>query len=215
MLARGKVSAGQSERGAIFTSESTSTLPREGAEQLSSAIAYKSVPVGTLISLAQVREDLLPGVPLQNGAQKPFAASGQAKCARLCGLLRFASFFKKKKRKFFMFWLSCNAVVLGLFVPSSAPACAASSGLSVSLSSVIRFATKSTRRSGPSPSCDQIHFDAEIHFACAATDPLDDQAHLTIKYAAPAAVRVGLTIKSKQIIRAGSGVCAHFEVVDQ
>ena len=69
--------------------ESESTLPRESAEQPSSAIAYTSVAVGTLISPAQVREERLPEVPLQNGAQKPLVTSGQEKCPRLCGLLSF------------------------------------------------------------------------------------------------------------------------------
>ena len=60
-LARGKVRARQGSRLTMFASESAPTLPREGAEQRSSAIAYKSVACAASSGSSACPAQSIPG----------------------------------------------------------------------------------------------------------------------------------------------------------
>ena len=77
-LARRNGRARQGSRLTMLASETASTLPREGAEQRSSAIAYKSVACAASSGSSACPAQTIPG--LRNGAQKPLVRSGQEKC---------------------------------------------------------------------------------------------------------------------------------------
>ena len=88
-LARGNGRARHGSRLTMLASETASTLPREGAEQRSSTIAYQSVACAASSGLSACPTQTIPG--LRNGAQKA-SCQKWARKVPLCGL-RFVVFF--------------------------------------------------------------------------------------------------------------------------